>query len=99
MTLIGSGAVTRRGPVRLCGELYQVAGGDLTHPYDAGAYLLHGDRCVLLDCGSHEGHSAVLANPKYCAAGANASGASAVPSEPPVMWSAMANPWRWPLTR
>lgn len=62
MTLVGSGARTRRGPVHLCGDLYQVAGGDLTHPYDAGAYLLKGSQCVLIDCGSVDGHPALLAN-------------------------------------
>lgn len=62
MTLVGSGALTRRGPVHLCGDLFQVAGGDLTHPYDAGAYLLRGTECVLFDCGSVEGHSALLVN-------------------------------------
>jgi hydroxyacylglutathione hydrolase len=62
VTLVGSGALLRRGPVRLCGELYQVAGGDLTHPYDAGAYLLRGAKCVLLDCGSVDGHAALVAN-------------------------------------
>jgi hydroxyacylglutathione hydrolase len=62
VTLVGSGALTRRGPVHLCGELYQVAGGDLTHPYDAGAYLLMGARPVLFDCGSVEGHAALVAN-------------------------------------
>jgi glyoxylase-like metal-dependent hydrolase (beta-lactamase superfamily II) len=62
VTLVGSGALTRRGPVQLCGDLYQVAGGDLTHPYDASAYLLMGSRPVLFDCGSVEGHSALVAN-------------------------------------
>jgi hydroxyacylglutathione hydrolase len=62
VTLVGSGALTRRGPVHLCGDLYQVAGGDLTHPYDAGAYLLLGERPVLFDCGSVEGHGALVAN-------------------------------------
>jgi hydroxyacylglutathione hydrolase len=62
MTLVGSGSLARRGPVRLCGDLYQVAGGDLTHPYDASAYLLRGAQCVLIDCGSVDGHPALLAN-------------------------------------
>ena len=62
MTLVGSGALARRDPVHLCGELYQVAGGDLTHPYDAGAYLLRGAECVLVDCGSLDGHAALVAN-------------------------------------
>jgi glyoxylase-like metal-dependent hydrolase (beta-lactamase superfamily II) len=62
VTLVGSGALARHGPVHLCGDLYQVAGGDLTHPYDAGAYLLRGSECVLFDCGSVDGHSAMLAN-------------------------------------
>jgi hydroxyacylglutathione hydrolase len=62
VTLVGSGALTRRGPVHLCGDLYQVAGGDMTHPYDAGAYMLLGPRPVLFDCGSVEGHRALVAN-------------------------------------
>jgi hydroxyacylglutathione hydrolase len=62
VTFVGSGALARQGPVRLCGDLYQVAGGDLTHPYDASAYLLLGAECVLIDCGSAEGHAALLAN-------------------------------------
>ena len=62
MTLVDAGAVTRRGPVHLCGDLYQVAGGELTHPYDAGAYLIRGAECVLIDCGSADGHAALLAN-------------------------------------
>jgi hydroxyacylglutathione hydrolase len=62
VTLVGVGALARRAPVHLCGDLYQVAGGDLTHPYDASAYLLMGARPVLFDCGSVEGHQALVAN-------------------------------------
>jgi hydroxyacylglutathione hydrolase len=49
-------------PIHLCGDLYQVAGGDLTHPFDASAYLLLAPRPVLFDCGSVEGHPALVAN-------------------------------------
>jgi glyoxylase-like metal-dependent hydrolase (beta-lactamase superfamily II) len=62
LTFVDAGALTRRGPVHLCGDLYQVAGGELTHPYDAGAYLIRGAECVLIDCGSADGHAALLAN-------------------------------------
>src|SRR4051812_6754754 len=50
------------GPVRLVGDLWQVAGPTLSHPYCANAYLLAGGRPVLLDCGSARGAQAGLRN-------------------------------------
>jgi glyoxylase-like metal-dependent hydrolase (beta-lactamase superfamily II) len=42
--------------VRLLGDLYQVAGMQLTHPWDGSAYLILGPEPVLLDCGSSLGY-------------------------------------------
>src|SRR5438477_8747505 len=40
------------GPVRLAEGLWQVAGPDITHPWDAAAYLVSGRGHALVDCGS-----------------------------------------------
>ena len=49
-------------PVHLCGDLWQVAGSSLTHPYDAAGYLWLGEGGPLLvDCGSGLGHARLLA--------------------------------------
>ncbi len=42
--------------VKLIGNLYVVAGANLTHPWDANAFLLAGDEPTLIDCGSHLGY-------------------------------------------
>lgn len=40
-------------PVRLAGDLWQVAGPGITHPWDAAAYLVLGEQgAVLVDCGT-----------------------------------------------
>lgn len=44
-------------PVRLAAGLWQVAGPGITHPGDAGAYLITaGQRPALVDCGSGRGN-------------------------------------------
>ncbi len=43
--------------------VYQVAGPSKTHPYDATAYLLPcGEELILIDCGTREGHEALIRN-------------------------------------
>src|SRR3954469_25297575 len=51
---------TRPGPVHLAGDLWQVAGPNLTHRFDGAAYLLAGAEPVLVDCGSGHGHERLL---------------------------------------
>lgn len=46
-------------PVRLSPSLWQVAGGAITHPWDANAYLLDAGEPTLLDCGSVAGYPAL----------------------------------------
>lgn len=48
--------------VPLVGDLYQVAGPELTHPWDANGFLLMGEEPTLIDCGSVLGAEALLAN-------------------------------------
>ncbi len=43
--------------VKLIGNLYVVGGANLTHPWDANAFLLAGDEPTLIDCGSVFGYS------------------------------------------
>src|SRR5437764_648180 len=45
--------------IRLLGELWVAAGMDLTHPWDASAYLVKGDEPTLIDCGSTLGYPAL----------------------------------------
>jgi len=45
--------------IRLLGEMWQISGGPLTHPWDASAYLINGDEPALIDCGSAEGYPAL----------------------------------------
>lgn len=42
----------RGRPVRLAVGLWQVAGPGITHPWDAAAYVVTGERAALVDCGS-----------------------------------------------
>jgi glyoxylase-like metal-dependent hydrolase (beta-lactamase superfamily II) len=48
--------------VELCPGLWQVAGEGISHDWDAAAYLVGGERPVLIDCGSPLGASVVAAN-------------------------------------
>jgi glyoxylase-like metal-dependent hydrolase (beta-lactamase superfamily II) len=55
----------RPHPVRLLPGLYQVGGGYLSHSRDAASYLIRDEETgegILVDCGSHCGAEAVLAN-------------------------------------
>jgi len=42
--------------VRLVGDLYQIAGDGLTHPWDGSAYVVDGPEPALIDCGSELGY-------------------------------------------
>ncbi len=48
--------------VRLLGGLYMVSGEEVSHPWDASAYLIAGDNPVLIDCGGTEGYPALKKN-------------------------------------
>lgn len=49
-------------------NLWQVAGGDLTAPGDAAAYLIRfGEGAALIDAGCGEGHYGVFRGKKRCA--------------------------------
>lgn len=48
--------------VPLLGQLYQVAGPNLTHPWDANGFLLMGAEPTLIDCGSVLGAPALRDN-------------------------------------
>ena len=48
--------------VRLIGRLNLVSGGEISHPWDANAYLITGDEPVLIDCGGSEGYPALKRN-------------------------------------
>ena len=41
--------------VALIGRLELVSGGEISHPWDANAYLISGDEPVLIDCGTSLG--------------------------------------------
>ncbi len=45
--------------LRLIDELWIVSGHDITHPWDASAYLVKGDEPTLIDCGSAIGYPAL----------------------------------------
>lgn len=45
--------------IRLLGELWAAAGVELTHPWDASAYLIKGAEPTLIDCGSLVGYPAM----------------------------------------
>ena len=58
----------RPHPVRLLPGLYQVGGGYLSHVRDAASYLLRDETTgdsILVDCGSHCGAEALLANLRH----------------------------------
>jgi glyoxylase-like metal-dependent hydrolase (beta-lactamase superfamily II) len=44
---------------RLLNELWVTSGPELTHRYDASAYLIKGPEPTLIDCGSSEGYAAL----------------------------------------
>ena len=48
--------------VRLLGRLYMVSGEEISHPWDASAYLVAGEEPVLIDCGGSEGYPALQRN-------------------------------------
>ena len=56
------GAAVTASPVRLTEHLWQVAGGGITHPWDAAAYLVVDGDAVLVDCGSPLGAGALAAS-------------------------------------
>ncbi len=43
--------------VKLIGNLYVVGGANLSHPWDANAFLIAGDEPTLIDCGSVLGYN------------------------------------------
>lgn len=47
---------------RLIGRLELVSGGEISHPWDANAYLMTGDEPVLIDCGGSEGYPTLKKN-------------------------------------
>lgn len=49
---------------RISESVHAVCDGLLSHPRDCAAYLVLGDAPVLVDCGSGEGHAALLRNLK-----------------------------------
>lgn len=46
---------------RLLSEIWVTSGSELTHRYDANAYLIKGDQPTLIDCGSKDGYPALKA--------------------------------------
>ena len=48
--------------VALIGRLELVSGGEISHPWDANAYLITGDEPLLIDCGGSEGYPALARN-------------------------------------
>lgn len=48
--------------VRIADGLWMVSGEEVSHPWDANAYLVGGDEPTLIDCGSTEGYPALTAN-------------------------------------
>jgi glyoxylase-like metal-dependent hydrolase (beta-lactamase superfamily II) len=52
----------RHTGVELCRGLWQVAGGGVSHDWDASAYVVVGERPLLIDCGSPFGAPQVIAN-------------------------------------
>jgi hydroxyacylglutathione hydrolase len=48
--------------IRLIGRLNLVSGGEISHPWDANAYLITGDEPVLIDCGGSEGYPSLKSN-------------------------------------
>lgn len=44
------------GPNRLLGDIWIVSGAEISHPWDASAYLIPGDEPTLIDCGTSEGY-------------------------------------------
>ena len=51
--------------VALIGRLNLVSGGEISHPWDANAYLISGDEPVLIDCGGSEGYPALARNLRH----------------------------------
>lgn len=49
-------------PFRISNSVHAVSDALLTHPRDCASYLVAGDAPVLIDCGSGEGHAALLRN-------------------------------------
>jgi glyoxylase-like metal-dependent hydrolase (beta-lactamase superfamily II) len=47
--------------VRLIGQFYVISNSKFTHPWDANAYLVTGDKPTLIDCGSSLGFAALKA--------------------------------------
>ncbi len=52
--------------VRLLGNFGVVAGSRLTHPWDASAYLIAGERPLLIDCGSSVGYPGLKRELREC---------------------------------
>src|SRR5919107_669099 len=48
--------------VALIGRLELVSGGEISHPWEANAYLITGDEPVLIDCGGSEGYPSLTKN-------------------------------------
>lgn len=51
--------------VALIGRLNLVSGGEISHPWDANAYLISGDEPMLIDCGGSEGYPALARNLRH----------------------------------
>ncbi|MGE5544490.1 MAG: MBL fold metallo-hydrolase [Bacillota bacterium] len=53
--------------VKICPQVYQVGGGDISHPYDCCVYLVESDNSLLLiDAGAGKGTARILENIKSC---------------------------------
>lgn len=53
--------------MKLCNHIWQVASSNISHSFDASAYLIDtGDGLVLIDCGSADGYELIVENIKKC---------------------------------
>jgi len=54
-------------PLKICPQVYQVGGANLSHPDDCCVYLLESDgELALIDAGAGQGSEAILENIKSC---------------------------------